>query len=619
MKHGNTLLIAALGLLTLAARGASGQSAPALTTLHSFGVLADDGNPDGEGPKGHLLRGQDGNFYGVTQEGGVGENGVVFKITPTGTESILHGFGDFEPSSNDKNTEGAGPAATLVQDENGNFYGTTLFGGRHGVGTVFRLTGTAVTNLHNFNKPLITGFTFKGSEDLNGLVRGSDGAYYGTAGAGGAASHGTAFRITSDGTLTTLHDFSAVAKDTGANGDGSSPDAALIVGRDGNFYGTTFAGGEGGQGTVFRLTSTGTLTTLHSFGSLSNGTSGTNQDGGAPIGLVQADDGNFYGTTYQGGPGGNGTIFRLTPTGTLTVLHGFAATDASGFNADGAAPNGTLIQGSDGNFYGATSAGGAAGTGTLFQMTPTGTLTSLYHFGTLDELRDNAAGADPNGVIQGPDGDFYGTTDAGGVQGLGTVFKLTVALAQPSPVLTSADSFTAGAGQAFAFQITATDHPTQYTASGLPAGLSVNAATGLISGTTSTEGIYNVALSAANGARVGTGTLVLTVAPSVTLAATVPTVEAGSSEIGEFTLQLSTAQDHDVVVSFTIGGSAVNGTDYAALKTTKTIKAGKTSKPIKIVPQGDAGSKRTVVLTLQSGEGYAVGTPGKVKVKILGQ
>ncbi len=238
-----------------------------------------------------------------------------------------------------------------------------------------------------------------------GLIRATDGNLYGTTNGGGANNDGTVFKITPSGTLTTLHSFD----DT----DGAVPWGRLVQATNGNFYGTTTNGGSGGCGcgTVFKITPSGTLTTLHSF---SNGT-----DGGYPYaGLFQATNGDFYGTVENGGANGYGTIFKMTPTGTLTTLHSFDSTD-------GANPQAALVQATDGNFYGTTRFGGASSAcsgscGTVFKMTATGTLTTLHSF-------DSTDGANPfGGLVQATDGNLYGTTSAGGANNDGTVFKITM-------------------------------------------------------------------------------------------------------------------------------------------------------------------------------------------------
>jgi uncharacterized repeat protein (TIGR03803 family) len=279
--------------------------------------------------------------------------------------------------------------------------------------------------------------SFDGSDGANsaaGLIRATDGNFYGTTSAGGANSDGTVFRISPSGALTTLYSFCSKS----ACSDGANPVAGLIQATDGNLYGTIQVG------TVFKITLSGTLTTLGGTG------------GQSPLAaLVQGKDGNFYGTTDRGGtspkctlrPGYKvtcGTVFKITPSGTVTTLASF--TQASGFN-----PSSPLIQGTDGNFYGTTPVGGAnyPGFGTVFQVTPTGTLTALHSFDGTDGEKSFAA------LVQGTDGNFYGTTSFGGANANfgGTVFKIT-----PSGTLTTPHSFGSGDGSgASAALIQATD------------------------------------------------------------------------------------------------------------------------------------------------------------------
>ncbi len=329
----------------------------------------------------------------------------------------------FRTLANFNGSNGSGPSGSLVHGLDGNFYGTTDGSGAYGHGTVFKMTrGGLLTTLYSFCAP--TNCT-DGSTPYAGLVQGTDGNFYGTTAGGGAycaySGCGTIFKITPSGTLTTLHSFNST--------DGAYPAAALVQATDGNFYGTTQNGGnagcEGGCGTVFKITPGGALTTLYSF----NGA-----DGSAPwAGLVQGTDGSFYGTTVSGGETaqqclssipGCGTLFRITPAGTLTTLHKFNG-------ADGWGPYGGLVQGTDGSFYGTTGYGGAYNpAGTVFKITATGELTVLHSFGGEME------GVTPfSGLVQGTDGNFYGTADAEGYA-YGTVFKIT-----PSGTLTTLHMF----------------------------------------------------------------------------------------------------------------------------------------------------------------------------------
>ncbi len=358
--------------------------AQTLTTLVDFEVQ------NGTNPDSNLIEGTDGNFYGTTFAGGDDGSGTVFNITPEGTLTILHSF-DF--------TDGAYPTAGLVQATDGNFYGTAQYGGDNIAGTFFKITpGGAFTTLHSFDY-------MEGAFPYAGVAQATDGNFYGTTLLGGADNNGTVFNITPQGILTNLHSFSF-------NGtDGNHPYAALVQATDGDFYGTTFYGGVNNDGTIFKITPEGILTILHSF----NGTDGANPYAG----LVQAADGNFYGTTEDGGANNNGTVFKITPEGTLTTLHSFEGTD-------GSHPQAGLVQATDGNFYGTTENGGAhLDAGTIFRITPEGTLTTLYSFCSQMGCADGRA---PNAVVQATDAKFYGTTFGGGLADWGTAFRLDAGL-----------------------------------------------------------------------------------------------------------------------------------------------------------------------------------------------
>jgi len=348
--------------------------------LHSFA----GGSSDGADPYHTLIQGSDGDFYGTTLAGGTSNVGTIFKITPSGTESVFYSFATI-------------PYSGLVQGNDGNLYGTTASGGTSGRGTVFKITPSGT-------ETVLFSFPAGSSDPYTGLIQGSDGNFYGTTGAGGTTDDGTVFKITPSGTETVLHAFAK------SGSDGETPYAGLIQGSDGNFYGTTYFGGAGGFGTVFKVTPSGTETVLYSF-------AGGN-DGEHPYaGVIQGSDGNFYGTTYQGGSSGFGTVFKVTPSGTETVLYTFA-----GGSSDGAYPEAGLIQGSDGNFYGDTLQGGAGGLGTVFELTPSGTETLLHAF-----AGGSSDGANPSAnLVQGSDGNLYGSTGAGGASGNGTFFKVTL-------------------------------------------------------------------------------------------------------------------------------------------------------------------------------------------------
>jgi uncharacterized repeat protein (TIGR03803 family) len=388
--------------LTLAAVTASAQS---------FKTLLNFNGANGANPYYmSLVQGFDGNFYGTTAGGGTAGRGTVFKIDAQGALATLYNF-----CSRAGCADGSSPYGTLVEAPDGSFFGTTAAGGSNNAGTVFRITLRGVlTTLHSF-----TGGE-DGSNPSGGLAEAPDGNFYGTTPLGGANSAGTIFKLTPNGTLATVYSFCARA----GCPDGNEPIASLVLAADGNFYGTTYQGGtqrflcsgRSGCGTVFKIAPGGSLTTLHSFDS---------GDGASPeAALVQAADGDFYGTTAYGGSDhpwcadGCGTVFKITTAGVLTVLHTFSYTD-------GAIPVGALIQGTDGNLYGTTSQGGGSGCcGTVFQVGGSGALTTLHSFNSTD-------GSNPYGaVLQATDGNFYGTTSEGGANRLdGTIFGLSLGLA----------------------------------------------------------------------------------------------------------------------------------------------------------------------------------------------
>jgi uncharacterized repeat protein (TIGR03803 family) len=257
-------------------------------------------------------------------------------------------------------------------------------------------------------------FNFDGTHGANprfGLIQGADGSLYGVTTRGGLNQQcqgggwgcGTIFKITTSGALTTLHVFIET--------DGSIPIGPLIQAADGNFYGTTNGGGLHRQGTIFKMAPDGTLTTFHNF----NLTGGSGPAGG----LVQAPNGNFYGTTSHGGAHLAGTVFTIDLSGKLTTLYSFCAQTNC---ADGSNPIGTLVLATDGNFFGITVAGGTNKFGTVFKITPSGTLTTLYSFCSQINCADGASPY-PN-LLQGKNGNFYGTTVQGGANS-GTIFKIT--------------------------------------------------------------------------------------------------------------------------------------------------------------------------------------------------
>ena len=406
------LLAGSLMLALLLAVSSQPASAQSFTSIYSF--CGQSNCPDGYAPNGWLVQGPNGNFYGTTYTGGVHSDGTVFMISSAGALATLHTF---------SGSDGNEPSALILATD-GNFYGTTIMGGGQSCprgnglcGTIFRITpGGAFSTVYTFcSQANCTDGFFPAAA----LVQGKDGNLYGTTEHGGVAGQcgsmgcGTIFKITLSGTLTTLYSFCPGGNCQFVAPDGSNPNAALIQGADGNFYGTTQAGGSDdgcftGCGTVFRLTPGGTLTTLHEFVN--------SVDGSLPGQVIQALDGNFYGVNP-------GYLYRVSAGGAFATIHAFT------FN-DGYAPVG-LMQATDGYLYGAAMQGGGGGScpsgcGTIFRTNYSGTITTLAQF-------TGAGGSAPSGgVVQGTDGNFYGTTSQGGntnnicPSGCGTVFKLGV-------------------------------------------------------------------------------------------------------------------------------------------------------------------------------------------------
>jgi uncharacterized repeat protein (TIGR03803 family) len=364
------------------------------------------------------VQGTDGNFYGTSSIGGKNNAGTVFRITPAGALMTLHSFCSLPGC-----TDGQYPNSALVLGTDGTFYGTTGQGGTGSTpyGTVFKITPQGkLTTVYNFCPQ--SGCA-DGAFPAAPMVQGTDGNFYGSTYEGGTNNFGVLFKVSPKGQFSRIYSF--CSKPGCADGEYPSY-GALVRGLDGNFYGTTNLGGANGDyGTVFKVTPAGKLTTLYSFCSQSSC-----MDGIYPAGLVRAPNGNFYSTATAGGiclgegnAQGCGTVFEITPSGKLTTLYVFCAQTEC---ADGANPTG-LVQATDGNFYGATSQGGKTKDGTfnggsIFKITPAGILTTLYAFCSL--TNNCSDGSLPNGLVQSTGGSFWGITEAG----TGTVFKLGVGL-----------------------------------------------------------------------------------------------------------------------------------------------------------------------------------------------
>lgn len=445
-------------------------SAQTFSLIHSFH------GGEGRWPDSPLIQGTDGNFYGVTSGGGPSFTGTVFVLSPTGESIPLHQFCLTQGCP-----DGQGPGGALVLAGNGNFYGTTYNGGTGahcpanagGCGTIFEITSKGqFTTIYNFcsQSNCIDGAYPEGT-----LVQGVNGSLYGTTvGYNGSPTCigesrtgcGTIFEITPAGKLTTLYEFCSQTNCA----DGYGPFAGLTMGNDGNFYGTTVYGGANHGGIVFKITPRGSMTTLHTFCLETNCS-----DGSQPTRpLVEAADGNFYGATFDGGSancnGGCGTLFKMSTTGQFTTLYTFCSVVGC---ADGAWPNGIAL-GSDGNFYGTTEEGGAMNDGTIFETTPAGQFTSGYSFCASAHCTD---GAIPFATLfQATNGIFYGTTNIGGLaappQGPGVAFGWDVGL---GPFVAAQANF-GKAGQVVTILGNNLSGATAVTFNGVPASFKVGSA-----------------------------------------------------------------------------------------------------------------------------------------------
>jgi uncharacterized repeat protein (TIGR03803 family) len=447
------------------------------------------------------------------------------------------------------NTEGFKPS-TLVEASDGNYYGTTATGGLHtdnsgiGYGTVFRVTpgGTFVSL-----------YSFAGSDgdSPTGVVLGPDGNLYGTTQSGGANNAGTVFKVTLAGALTTIYSFQP-------NKFGQAVSAGrLTLGHDGNFYGTTGDGGDNACGTIFQVTPAGALTTLYTFPSdtgpiegadsmvlASDGalygvtnrqpavfkitTSGafsvvhtfTTADGiPSNIALVQGSDGLFYGTTNSGGTHAAGTVFNVSAAGVYSTLYAFSGTSG----ATSAQPGG-LIEGGDGNFYGTIQYGGeaACNCGSIFRITASGTLTNLYYFAGPPD------GMSPAGELtRGSDGYFYGSTPFGGT-GSGTIYRYDSSVSPPPDISIGVNPTTIVAGQNSTLTWTVAN-ATACTASGGWSGAVALSGNQSVSPTAAGPATFTLTCTSAGGNVTVNAVLNVNPAPPLSISVTPSTIKVGES------------------------------------------------------------------------------------------
>jgi uncharacterized repeat protein (TIGR03803 family) len=424
--------LAAIGLMAIALAATVGSPAAraqanSFSVLYTFNFGVDGGATPG--PFAGPILDPGGDLYGTTSGGGANDAGMVFKVTPDGVLSEIYSFLG--------GTDGASPYAGVIEDRDGNLYGTTFDGGSNaacpeGCGTVYEIDPQGdETILYSFQG------TGDGAGPVGGLVRDGQGNLYGTTWytnnqSSANSGCGTVFMVTPAGAESVLHSFSS------CGADGAEPNAGVILGTDGNLYGTTTTGGAYNKGTIYEVTTAGAETVLYSFTGKA--------DGGDPVStLVRDTAGNLYGTTYSGGAGaktvcgrplyGCGVVFKLDRAGAETVLYTFRPTP-EGELPHGAHPAAGLLFDEEGNFFGTTQAGGGAnGGGVIFKLDLEGTQTVLHVFGAGAE-GDYPGGAGPWGLVGDATGTLYGTTLAGGRDyyecgnggeggGCGTVFMYT--------------------------------------------------------------------------------------------------------------------------------------------------------------------------------------------------
>jgi uncharacterized repeat protein (TIGR03803 family) len=425
------------------------------SSAQTFTTLANFDGSNGDGPYlGALVQGTDGNFFGATQFGGRYNYGEIFAVSPTDTLGRIYSFCADKFACPD----GQSPQGSPMQAANGNFYGTTSYGGANNGGTLYAFTpaGT-LTTLYSFPN---------GSTPIATLVQGFNGYLYGGDNASGVNVYGTIFAVNpATGTVTTIYTFCSKPHCVDGTASGS-----LVLAPNGNFYGTTGSGGIHGEGSIFEITPSGRLTTLYSF----NGST----DGQDPNSVILATDGNLYGTALYGGLYNGGTVFKVTLTGAFTNLHNFCSETNC---ADGLAPHAGLVQGTDGNLYGTTPLGGTGGTadcvsrcGTAFQITTSGTLTTLYNFCSQTNCTD---GLGPYyGLVQGTDGNFYGATIGGGTGSVtagGVIYRISTGL---GPFVRANPGF-GGAGHVVSILGNGLTGTTSVSFSGTPATFTVVSAT----------------------------------------------------------------------------------------------------------------------------------------------
>ena len=377
-------------LAALAALAMSSAALPA--SAQSFTVLEAFGNGTAvQSPRGVLAQGQDGLLYGTSLKGGSLGEGTVFAMTQGGDVNVVGGFSD--------STGGTTCNTGLSLGRDGSFYGTCADGkSPFENGTVFSASAASgIATLH----------TFAGSDgkmpEPGVPVQGIDGNFYGMTEAGGANGAGTVFVMHGDGSVVVLYNFG------GFQDDGREPTGALTLASDGNFYGTTMAGGKLGGGTVFKMTPGGQVTILHAFPSKSA------KEGVMPMGgVVEGKGGKFYGVTFSGGQENLGTIYVLKQTGKTQTLHSFRAVENVAFPCDG------MAMSAERSLFGTAAAckNGTCAGSAIFELTAKADFKVLHAFDPATDGTEASGGLflDTNGLL-------YGLTESGGPNGGGTAYS----------------------------------------------------------------------------------------------------------------------------------------------------------------------------------------------------
>jgi uncharacterized repeat protein (TIGR03803 family) len=507
----------------------------AKTTVVSF-------DKDGTTPLAPLLRGLDGDFYGVTYTGGKYDKGTIFRQSLDGAETVLYHFG-LDP------LVGVNPVGGLTQTADGTFYGTTHYGSIYKFNLPVAPTLTKVTSIYKLDSA-------HGYGPRAALIVGLDGNLYGTMSSGGASGGGNVFKITPNGVFTILLEFTSAAT-------GLHPYCTLTQGANGTLYGTTLQGGVNDQGTVFALTPAGAVLWTRAL---------TAAQGASPRqGLVFGHDGNLFGTASAGGAAGLGTVYKVSTAGVVSNIFSFTA-------STGGHPYSPLTSGPNGVLYGATTSGGPQGYGTLYRVTSGGP-SLLYAV-------DGWIGARiSTGLTFGPDGNFYGTAQSGSQSGAGSVFVLDVNI----PVI---DRFNTTAGKGVTIVILGTNFETatSVTINGAPASFSVlndNRITAVVPAGAASTG--NIVVTTPNGTSTK-GTF--TVAPAPTMTG----IHPGSGHVGA-AVSL-TGANFTGVTSFLFNGKPAQFTVASPTLIYTTVPQGATTGPVKITsPGGTATSSISFQVT----------------------